>query len=237
MHRKHETFLCTYLKTGEEIYNSFLGVPVMYRRKVMGVLVVQNKESQDFSEAAESFLVTLCAQLSGVIAHAHAVGNIDVFRKPSNLPAYKTFQGVPGSGGIALGRAVILYPPADLAAVPDREADDISEELELLDRALTSVRDEIKSLDDKMQDALMAEERALFSVFLRMLDENALPAEIKEQIRDGNWAQGAVRIVIDNHIDLFEQMEDDYLRERAADLKDLGTAHFGLPAGGRLQPS
>ena len=218
---KHERFM--YLpETGEEIYNSFLGVPVMYRRKVMGVLVVQNKESQDFSEAAESFLVTLCAQLSGVIAHAHAVGNIDVFRKPSNLPAYKTFQGVPGSGGIALGRAVILYPPADLAAVPDREADDISEELELLDRALTSVRDEIKSLDDKMQDALMAEERALFSVFLRMLDENALPAEIKEQIRDGNWAQGAVRIVIDNHIDLFEQMEDDYLRERAADLKDLG---------------
>ena len=218
---KHERFM--YLpETGEEIYNSFLGVPVMYRRKVMGVLVVQNKESQDFSEAAESFLVTLCAQLSGVIAHAHAVGNIDVFRKPSNLPAYKTFQGVSGSGGIALGRAVILYPPADLAAVPDREADDISEELELLDRAVTSVRDEIKSLDDKMQDALMAEERALFSVFLRMLDENALPAEIKEQIRDGNWAQGAVRIVIDNHIDLFEQMEDDYLRERAADLKDLG---------------
>jgi phosphotransferase system enzyme I (PtsP) len=64
----------------------------MYRRKVMGVLVVQNKEPQDFSEAAESFLVTLCAQLSGVIAHAHAVGNIDVFRKPNqwfilqNLP-------------------------------------------------------------------------------------------------------------------------------------------------------
>jgi len=218
---KHERFL--YLpETGEEIYNSFLGVPVMYRRKVMGVLVVQNKEPQDFSEAAESFLVTLCAQLSGVIAHAHAVGNIDVFRKPSNLPAYKTFQGVSGSGGIALGRAVILYPPADLGAVPDREADDISEELALLDNALNSVREEIQSLDDKMQDALMAEERALFSVFLRMLDENALPAEIKELIREGHWAQGAVRIVIENHVAQFAQMEDDYLRERVADLKDLG---------------
>ncbi|WP_284880344.1 phosphoenolpyruvate--protein phosphotransferase [Acinetobacter variabilis] len=218
---KHDRFL--YLpETGEEIYNSFLGVPVMYRRKVMGVLVVQNKESQDFSEAAESFLVTLCAQLSGVIAHAHAVGNIDVFRKPSNLPAYKTFQGVSGSGGIALGRAIVLYPPADLGAVPDREADDISEELALLDNALNSVREEIQFLDDKMQDALMAEERALFSVFLRMLDENALPSEIKALIRDGHWAQGAVRIVIDNHVAQFVQMEDDYLRERVADLKDLG---------------
>ncbi len=218
---KHERF--AYLpETGEELYNSFLGVPVMYRRKVMGVLVVQNKETQDFSEAAESFLVTLCAQLSGVIAHAHAVGNIDVFLKPSTGQAYKTFQGVSGAGGIALGRAVVLYPPADLSSVPDREAEDITEELELLDQAVLAVRTEIQALDQKMQDSLMSDERALFSVFLRMLDANALPAEIKAEIKAGNWAQGAVRRVIDKHIALFSQMEDDYLRERVADLKDLG---------------
>ena len=218
---KHERF--AYLpETGEELFNSFLGVPVMYRRKVMGVLVVQNKESQDFSEAAESFLVTLCAQLSGVIAHAHAVGNIDVFRKPNSGSTYKTFQGVSGAGGIALGRAIVLYPPADLTAIPDREAEDISDELALLDQAIASVRKEIQSLDEKMQDSLMSEERALFSVFLRMLDENALPSEIKDHIRTGSWAQGAVRKVIDKHIALFAQMEDDYLRERVSDLKDLG---------------
>ncbi|NWK82996.1 phosphoenolpyruvate--protein phosphotransferase [Acinetobacter sp. SwsAc4] len=218
---KHERF--AYLpETGEELFNSFLGVPVMYRRKVMGVLVVQNKEPQDFSEAAESFLVTLCAQLSGVIAHAHAVGNIDVFRKPTSGSSYKTFQGVSGAGGIALGRAIVLYPPADLAAIPDREAEDISDELELLDQAIAAVRLEIQSLDEKMQDSLMSEERALFSVFLRMLDENALPSEIKDHIRAGSWAQGAVRKVIDKHVVLFAQMEDDYLRERVSDLKDLG---------------
>jgi phosphotransferase system enzyme I (PtsP) len=188
----------------------------------MGVLVVQNKEPQDFSEAAESFLVTLCAQLSGVIAHAHAVGNIDVFRKPTSGSSYKTFQGVSGAGGIALGRAIVLYPPADLAAIPDREAEDISDELALLDQAIASVRKEIQSLDEKMQDSLMSEERALFSVFLRMLDENALPSEIKDHIRTGSWAQGAVRKVIDKHVALFAQMEDDYLRERVSDLKDLG---------------
>ncbi len=98
------------------------------------------------------------------------------------------------------------------------------------------MRDEIKSLDDKMQDALMAEERALFSVFLRMLDENALQRKLKNEIRDGNWAQGAVRIVIDNHIALFAQMEDDYLRERVADLKDLGHRDFGFFARSRCQP-
>ena len=87
-------------------------------------------------------------KLSGVIAHAHAVGNIDVFRKPNNLPAYKTFQGVSGSGGSHLPRHCALSP-ADLGAVPDREADDISEELALLDNALNSVREEIQFLDDK----------------------------------------------------------------------------------------
>ena len=218
---QHERFL--YLpETGEELYNSFLGVPVMYRRKVMGVMVIQNTESHDFSEAAESFLVTLCAQLSGVIAHAHVVGNIDVFRKPSSGSNYQTFQGVAGADGIALGRAVILYPPADLNAVPDRDAEDISEELALLQDAVQQVRDDIEKLDAKMQDSLMSEERALFSVFLRMLDDHALPAEINSLIRDGHWAQGAVRRVIDKHASLFAQMEDEYLRERVSDLKDLG---------------
>lgn len=218
---QHERFL--YLpETGEELYNSFLGVPVMYRRKVMGVMVIQNTESHDFSEAAESFLVTLCAQLSGVIAHAHVVGYIDVFRKPTSGSNYQTFQGVAGADGIALGRAVILYPPADLNAVPDRDAEDISEELALLQDAVQQVRRDIEKLDAKMQDSLMSEERALFSVFLRMLDDHALPTEINGLIRDGHWAQGAVRRVIDKHASLFAQMEDEYLRERVSDLKDLG---------------
>jgi phosphotransferase system enzyme I (PtsP) len=68
-------------ETGEERYSAFLGVPIMYRRKVMGVMVVQNRERRAFSEAAESFLVTLCAQLSGAIAHAHAVGQVRRRRK------------------------------------------------------------------------------------------------------------------------------------------------------------
>lgn len=218
---KHERYL--YLpETGEEIYNSFLGVPVMYRRKVMGVMVIQNKVSHDFSEAAESFLVTLCAQLSGAIAHAHVVGNIDVFRKPNQVSNFQTYLGVAGADGIALGRAVILYPAADLNSIPDREAEDISDELDLLAQAVSAVREDIKRLDAKMQDSLMSEERALFSVFLRMLDDHALPAEISGLIREGHWAQGSVRRVIEKHANAFANMEDDYLRERVSDLKDLG---------------
>ena len=210
-------------QTGEERYNAFLGIPIMYRRKVMGVMVVQHHEAKAFSEAAESFLVTLCAQLYGAIAHAHAVGQVDVFRKAASSPtSAKIFQGVAGAGGIAIGRAVVLYPPADIDLVPDRQAEDIGDELELLYAAVQSVRADIRELDAKMQDALMAEERALFSVYLRMLDDNALPAEIATKIRAGSWAQGAVRTVIESHAAHFAQMDDEYLRERVSDLRDLG---------------
>ncbi len=210
-------------QTGEERYNAFLGIPIMYRRKVMGVMVVQHHEAKAFSEAAESFLVTLCAQLSGAIAHAHAVGQVDVFRKAAASPtSAKIFQGVAGAGGIAIGRAVVVYPPADIDLVPDRQAEDIGDELALLHTAVQSVRDDIRELDTKMQDSLMAEERALFSVYLRMLDDNAMPAEIATKIRAGSWAQGAVRSVIESHAAHFAQMDDEYLRERVSDLRDLG---------------
>lgn len=208
--------------TNEEQYHAFLGVPIMYRRKVMGVMVVQQRQSQEFTEAAESFLVTLCAQISGVIAHAHAVGQVDVFRKPSSGPSPRIFNGVPGSSGIAIGRAMVLFPAADIDLVPDRPAEDIQEELELLRDAVQAVRNEINDMNLRMQDSLMEEERALFGVYLRMLDDHALPAEIEAHIRAGSWAQGAVRHVIDEHASHFAQMEDEYLRERVSDLRDLG---------------
>lgn len=208
--------------TDEEQFSAFLGVPIMYRRKVTGVMVARSRTKNPFSEAEESFLMTLCAQLSAAIAYAHLVGNIDVFRKTPSASSYQTFQGVAGANGIALGRAVIFSPVADLSTVPDRETEEIEEELAKLDQAVIAVREDIKKLDTKMKDSLMSDERALFSVFLRMLDDNALPAEIKALVSEGQWAQGAVRQVVERHTLLFAQMEDDYLKERVSDLKDLG---------------
>src|SRR5690606_25176013 len=61
---------------GEERYSSFLGVPIIHQRRVLGVLVVQQVERRRFDEHEEAFLVTCSAQLAGVIAHAQATGSI-----------------------------------------------------------------------------------------------------------------------------------------------------------------
>lgn len=209
-------------ETGEERYNSFLGVPIMHRRKVLGVMVVQQQEKRRFGEAEEAFLVTLSAQISGVVAHARALGQLDNLHAPKNVVNPRMFHGVAGASGIAMGRAVVIYPPADLDSVPDRAVEDIDSELAQLQQALSAVRSEMQMLGSKMTDSLMPEERALFDVYLRMLDDNALGGEIVDKIRAGNWAQGALRAVIDEHMQSFAAMDDAYLRERMADVRDLG---------------
>ena len=208
-------------ETGEERYHAFLGVPIIHHRHVLGVMVVQQSKRRRFDEHEEAFLVTMSAQLAGVIAHAEATGSLNV-AAGSSKPKIVRFQGSAGATGVAIGEAVVIAPPADLKGVPDRENKDVDKELELLDQALESVRDDLKATSAKLADHLPVEEQALFEVYLRMLDDQALGQEIRDRILEGHWAQGALRQVIDEHVHNFEIMEDAYLRERASDVRDLG---------------
>ncbi|WP_324732260.1 phosphoenolpyruvate--protein phosphotransferase [Pseudomonas paeninsulae] len=211
-----------FAETGEERYASFLGSPIIHHRKVMGVLVIQQKERRQFDEGEEAFLVTMSAQLAGVIAHAEATGSIRGLGRQGKGIQVAKFVGVPGSPGAAVGTAVVVLPPADLEVVPDKAVDDIAAELTLFNNALEGVRSDMRALSAKMASQLRPEERALFDVYLMMLEDAALGNEVVKVIRTGQWAQGALRQVIGEHINRFELMDDAYLRERASDVKDLG---------------
>ncbi|MFN3769112.1 MAG: phosphoenolpyruvate--protein phosphotransferase [Ectopseudomonas guguanensis] len=211
-----------FAETGEERYASFLGAPIIHHRRVMGVLVVQQKERRQFDEGEEAFLVTMSAQLAGVIAHAEATGSIRGLGRQGKGVQEAKFVGVPGAPGAAVGTAVVVLPPADLNVVPDRSVDDIDAELELFDKALGWVREDMQELSEKLATQLRKEERALFDVYLMMLDDAALGNEVRKVIRTGQWAQGALRQVVLDHVARFELMDDAYLRERASDVRDLG---------------
>ncbi len=211
-----------FAETGEERYASFLGAPIIHHRRVMGVLVVQQKERRQFDEGEEAFLVTMSAQLAGVIAHAEATGSIRGLGRQGKGVQEAKFVGVPGAPGVAVGTAVVVLPPADLNVVPDRSVDDIAAELELFDKALGWVREDMQELSEKLATQLRKEERALFDVYLMMLEDAALGNEVRKVIRTGQWAQGALRQVVLDHVKRFELMDDAYLRERASDVRDLG---------------
>ncbi|HBX55564.1 phosphoenolpyruvate--protein phosphotransferase [Pseudomonas sp. UBA2684] len=211
-----------FAETGEERYASFLGSPIIHHRRVMGVLVVQQKERRQFDEGEEAFLVTMSAQLAGVIAHAEATGSIRGLGKQGKGIQEAKFVGVPGSPGAAVGTAVVVLPPADLDVVPDKAISDIDAELLLFNTALEGVRTDMRALSAKMASQLRPEERALFDVYLMMLEDAALGNEVVKVIKTGQWAQGALRQVVSEHVNRFELMDDAYLRERASDVKDLG---------------
>ena len=208
-------------ETGEEEFHAFLGVPIIHHRSVLGVLVVQHEDKRRFDEAEEAFLITLSAQLAGVIAHAEATGAIEGMSPSGQKTSDTVFSGVSGSSGAAIGEVVVIFPPADLSQIPNRRPRDIDQEIEFFNSCLESVRTDIKDIHNRLAGRVAEEERQLFDVYLHMLDDDALGNEVVERIKLGNWAQGSLAYVANEHVRTFEMMNDAYLSERSVDIKDL----------------
>ena len=208
-------------ETGEEVFHAFLGVPIIHHRSVLGVLVVQHEERRAFDEGEEAFLITLSAQLAGVIAHAEATGAIQGLSPSGHKVSDTVFPGISGSSGVSIGRIVVVFPPADLSQIPERQTKDIEKEIEFFNNCLNAVQEDMRELNAQIADQIAEEERQLFDVYVSMLDDDALGNEVVERIKMGSWAQGALAYVANEHIRNFEMMSDDYLRERAVDIRDL----------------
>lgn len=211
--------------SGEERFNAFLGVPIIHHRKILGILVIQRQEKRCFEGSEEADMVTLSAELAGVIAHAEATGAITELFEPKTAETIKkemVLSGIPASSGIGMGQAMLIYPPADLDAVPDRVVSDVDYEIRLFKKALDACRVDMKILSERLSKTLPKEEQELFEVYLHLLNSSTLIDEVIEQIQLGNWVQGALCKVVKKHVAHFEEMEDEYLRERASDFHDVG---------------
>ncbi len=209
---------------GEQSFHGFLGVPVIQHREVLGVLVVRQTAKRRFESQDEAFLVTLAAQLAGAISHAEKSGEAARLLEQVSDDISFTLTGVAGSPGLEIGRAKIIFPLADLNAIPDHPVlpEQVEDEIELFSLAVEQVRADLKDFSARMTHVLPAEDLALFDAFSLMLSSDTLIDGTEARIRAGNWAAGALRETIQEHVKLFQQMDDAYLRERADDIRDLG---------------
>ncbi len=208
-------------ETGEERYHGFLGVPIVHHRQLLGIVVVQTRQMRRFSDDHASFLFTLAAQLSGAISHAEVSGEIEALRaRPGDGGVF--IKGICGAPGVALGTALVAYPDADLEAIPDREPEDLEQEECLFRDTVLRVQQEMLMVKGRMDGVLPSEERVLFDAYVMMLGSDYLVDRTIERIRAGNWAPGALRDTIRENVRRFEEMSDAYLRERGADIANLG---------------
>lgn len=201
--------------------HAYLGVPIIHHRRVFGVLSVRQREQRKFNADEEAFLVTLAAQLAPSIAHAEALSTQAGGGRSIDQPDAR-FKGIPNVAGIAIGRAVVLYQAADINAVPDKRIQNTQTEIKYLHKAVQAVRDETRKLEIKLSERLPTEHSALFDAYMQVLNDQTLIGEIENLIKQGQWAQGALRQVISRHVAQFNRMDDAYLRERGSDVRQLG---------------
>ena len=220
--------------TDEQAFHAFLGVPIIHHRKVLGVLVVQQRARRRFEEDETAFLLTVAAQLAGAIAHAEVSGGIA--RLVTNANEGVALQGLPGSPGVGIGTGLVIYPSADLDAVPDRQIGDVEAEIEVFEGAVDMAKSDIRSLQARLSVALTQDDQALFDAYLQMLSSASLIDQVKSRIRQGSWASGALRATINEHVQMFMAMEDPYMSERAEDIRDLGRRILRFIQKGRHKP-
>ncbi|MDA8598608.1 phosphoenolpyruvate--protein phosphotransferase [Porticoccaceae bacterium] len=215
-------------ETGEAPFHSFLGVPIIHHRKVLGVLVLQQETRRRFASEEEAFVVTVCAQLSGAIAHAEATGALRQLASAGRGKSKEAvFPGIPSSSGVGIGRVVLVTSSSDLKMVPERLTDNPGAEVKLFREALKATKRDMRNLGNGLSGKLSAEEYALFEVYIRLLDDRVLINEVISAIKLGQAAPSAWSTVILKHVRTFQKMDDPYLRERAADVNDLGVRVLG----------
>jgi phosphotransferase system enzyme I (PtsP) len=210
---------------GEEFYHGFLGVPIIYRGDVLGVLVVQSRAQRRFSSDQESFLVTLASQLASGIRQAQVSGELTQSQSitPQWLAAV-TARGLPGSPGVVFGTAVSVMNAIDLDQVVDCVAHDPAAEWAVLMAAVQAVRAEFTQLKQDFAKASGNEdENILFDAFILMLSSGSLLDSMESRVQNGQSASAALRDAVREHTAIFEKMSDPYLRERAQDIRDLGS--------------
>src|SRR5690348_1912253 len=204
-------------ETGEEIYHSFLGVPVLRAGNTLGVLVVQNRARRTYSEEEVEALQTTAMVLAEMIAS----GELSALALPGAEPAARRSVHLKGSAlseGIALGH-VVLHEPR--VVVTNFIADDVQKELAHLNSAVESLR---TSLDEMLEHGDVVEggeHRDVLEAYRMFAYDRGWVHKLEEAVLTGLTAEAAVeRVQSDTRARMLRQT-DPYLRERLHDLDDL----------------
>jgi phosphotransferase system enzyme I (PtsP) len=206
-------------ETGEEIYHSFLGVPILRAGNTLGVLVVQNRAQRTYSEDEEEALQTTAM----VLAETIASGELSALAKPGQEPAAHRplqIEGLSISDGIGLGH-VVLHEPR--VVVTQLIADNPQKELERLDAALNKLRADLDRLLERRDVADAGEHRDVLEAYVMFAHDRGWTHRMHEAVTTGLTAEAAVeRVQSDNRARMMRQT-DPYLRERLHDLDDLAS--------------
>ena len=204
-------------ETGEEIYQSFLGVPVLRQGVMLGVLVVQSRASRLYTEEEIEALLTTAMVLAEIISS----GELQSLARPGTDIAVRRsldLQGQAVAEGVGLGHVVLHQPRV---VVQNLIADDPAHEKARLDAALNELRHALDRMLERGDLAHGGEHRDVLEAFRMFADDRGWTRRLTEAVMTGLTAEAAVeRVQSDNRARMLRQT-DAYLRERLHDLDEL----------------
>ena len=204
-------------ETGEEIYHSFLGVPILRTGRSLGVLVVQNKASRTYREEELEALETTAMVLAEMIA----TGELKKITKPGlelDLTRSVTIDGDSYNEGIGLGYVVLHEPRIVVTNLLNEDAD---KEIGRLAEALGSLRISIDDMLSRRDVSMEGEHREVLETYRMFAHDQGWVRKLEEAVRNGLTAEAAVEKVQSDTKARMMRLTDPYLRERMHDFEDL----------------
>ena len=215
-------------ETGEEVYHSFLGVPILRGGNAIGVLTVQNRTHRTYSDEEVEALQTTAMVLAEMIASAGLTLESDASVENKREPNV-VFKGVVISEGVALGHVVLHEPRIVVTKL-------IAEDLELERRRLKQAIDELTGNIDAMLErgdlARAGEHREVLEAFRMFAHDRGWRRRLDEALETGLTADAAVQRVRNDTRARMLRETDPQLRERLHDIDDLSNRLLRLLAGG-----
>ena len=204
-------------ETGEEIYHSFLGVPVLRAGNTLGVLVVQNRARRTYTEEEEEALQTTAMVLAEMIAS----GELSSIARPGAEPVARHALHISGTAladGIALGHVVLHEPRVVITNVI---ADDVPRELKRLDAAIATFRADLDRMLEHGDVADGGEHREVLEAYRMFGYDQGWLHKMREAVMTGLTAEAGVERVQSDTRARMLRASDPYLRDRLHDLDDL----------------
>ncbi|HBO97372.1 MAG TPA: phosphoenolpyruvate--protein phosphotransferase, partial [Candidatus Omnitrophica bacterium] len=210
---------------GEEVYESFLAVPITRGQTRIGVLVIQNKRRDYFDVEDIQVVRAIASQLANTIEMAKVLIGLEEKRE------YKTpespreeLRRIPcrvGSAGMAVGRAIIgdeRYSLRELKeAVKDKDYS-----LEDFRAALRRTESELEAMQRQIEEKLADVASLIFAAQILMLKDEAFVGAMTDLIRQEVSPPEAIMSVVEHYVQMFGKLSNDYLREKRQDVQDIG---------------
>ncbi len=236
-------------ETGEERFHSFLGLPIVEKNSPLGVLVIQSRNRRHFSRTEIRLLKAISTQVSHNIVQARlletlkskeqereeahrrmvdAIKRLRVYEREreeessaQSRSGRTRLSGIGASPGFGIGHVHLVHPHIQLETLTERPIDDPEEELQRLYDAVQRSLAEIKALKEQVHTRLPEIDLVIFDAHTMMIEDPGFLGKIEGLIRESDAAEIAVKKVSEEYIEALERAENQLLRERTIDIRDV----------------